>query len=351
MESYNNLIELRRAEKSTEEATQYRSMSRSRSQPETQHIYVDGNTSPPNTEGRSSFYGPSITRSPSPTSSAPKSESDDSNSDDEITDEADDDANGTKSKDQTDQATSDISVAERPAPRFFSRRRSSRSDTSDIAIHRESDRLLQMVPYRTRVSNGIRSDRLIPDRHGIDSDLKSATQEATKSVRLLLDKWTTSGSAPVSTILDEEAAREKNEALVEEPTIIFELTDIISPVRKPIIVEHQALNPIGTDHRNREDFRLMKINLIPPMIVDGITILPNIKMIICRSIVRLVHNKRISGAHLIHFLDHQINLEAKYWPQCGVRGVAFIIQKATNSSRYIMLISILSTYAHWYPHI
>ncbi len=81
-------------------------------------------------------------------------------------------------------------------------------------MHRESNVLLQMIPYKPKAPDRIRSDRLIPAGQGPDVNTKSVTQEATNSVRLLLDKWTTSGSAPISNVLDEEAAREKTEALV-----------------------------------------------------------------------------------------------------------------------------------------
>lgn len=71
-----------------------------------------------------------------------------------------------------------------------------------------------MVPYNPFGSGPLLSDRLIGSGHVADSGTTSVTQEVTKSVRALLDKWTTSGSAPISNILDEEAARENDEALV-----------------------------------------------------------------------------------------------------------------------------------------
>lgn len=71
--------------------------------------------------------------------------------------------------------------------------------------------LLQMIPYRPISSNPAnldRSGRLITYGPSIDNnfgnDTKPSMEEATKSVRLLLDKWTTSGSAPVAAILNEE---------------------------------------------------------------------------------------------------------------------------------------------------
>ena len=64
---------------------------------------------------------------------------------------------------------------------------------------RTSDLLLQMVPYRPTVN---RSDRLISAGPGPASlNPKSALDEAGQSVRLLLDKWTISGSTPVNNLL------------------------------------------------------------------------------------------------------------------------------------------------------
>lgn len=78
-------------------------------------------------------------------------------------------------------------------------------------IHQTSALLLQMVPYRPAASNS----RIISQPNGqiisttrssnaIETSPKPAMEEATKSVRLLLDKWTNSGSAPISDLLDED---------------------------------------------------------------------------------------------------------------------------------------------------
>ncbi|KAL9607493.1 MAG: hypothetical protein Q9167_007594 [Letrouitia subvulpina] len=77
-------------------------------------------------------------------------------------------------------------------------------------IHRESDLLLQMVPYRP-YSISIPSQNLIsgvPDPH---KPMISDVQNTTDIIRLLLNKWTISGSPPVSEVLNEEAARESKE--------------------------------------------------------------------------------------------------------------------------------------------
>lgn len=81
--------------------------------------------------------------------------------------------------------------------------------------HRASSLLLQMVPYTPRTSNAAHSEpwnRLISSGAGeavsMLTDAKPAMEEATNSVRLLLDKWTTSGSAPLSDMLIEESLKD-----------------------------------------------------------------------------------------------------------------------------------------------
>ena len=74
---------------------------------------------------------------------------------------------------------------------------------------RTSTLLLEMVPYKPRTSDTAyyhRPNYLISAKPSesarSNTDPKPAMEEATKSVRLLLDKWTTSGSAPVASLLD-----------------------------------------------------------------------------------------------------------------------------------------------------
>ena len=88
-------------------------------------------------------------------------------------------------------------------------------NTSKSGTHRASTLLLQMVPYRPIAPNPAKFDRsghlitIGPSRHTrLETDSKLAMEEATKSVRLLLDKWTTSGSGPVSAMLNEKATRD-----------------------------------------------------------------------------------------------------------------------------------------------
>ncbi|KAL6718674.1 hypothetical protein ACLMJK_002908 [Lecanora helva] len=83
---------------------------------------------------------------------------------------------------------------------------------------RTSELLLQMIPYKSddsRMSYLKSSNRLISDRDqtmpGIEARPKPAIEEATQSVRLLLDKWTNSGSAPIADVLDAEDARNSRE--------------------------------------------------------------------------------------------------------------------------------------------
>ena len=68
--------------------------------------------------------------------------------------------------------------------------------------------LLQMIPYRPNTLR-ISHNRLLAAGPETDIGPKPAMQEATTSARLLLDKWTTIGSAPISDVLDEETKREE----------------------------------------------------------------------------------------------------------------------------------------------
>lgn len=239
-ESYNNLMTLRRAEQ-TEADTRYQHMSRDDSHTVVLNPYGDGSTFPSDVTGVSNAFEPPVTLSPSPTSNASGSDNEDSNSDGEAGDgDIDQEEPGPKGDDPD---TDGLKSGPSSKPRF------SYDDFGGPSIHRESNLLLQMVPYRLGGPERIASDRLISDGQGPDSGTKSATEEATNSVRLLLDKWTTSGSAPVSNILDEEAAREKDEALVGGPSLVIGLADINSPVSWTISVELQTHNSIGTDGR------------------------------------------------------------------------------------------------------
>ena len=213
-ESYDDLIALRRAEQSNEGDRRPLIIDSS---------YRDGNTFPSDPVNRSNAAEPPMTWSPSPTSNASKSK-DEEEDEDSSTNDLDDhddqnDVTSTTSRTRNDRNHTgpkrDASSAKALSSGVPLQSRPSYNDSSAPDIHRESNLLLQMVPYRPADSQPILSDRLISDWHGPDeSDPTSTTQEVAKSVRLLLDKWTTSGSAPISNILDEEAAREGDEASV-----------------------------------------------------------------------------------------------------------------------------------------
>ena len=162
---------------------------------------MDGSTFQSDPMSGYSAFEPPITRSPSPTSNDHGADDKESNTDSEGHDDDHDDVssikadNGAGPNRKTSHATGPISGIPYSYP------------------FRESNLLVQMVPYNPFGTGPLLSDRLIGSGHVTDSGTTSATQEVTKSVRALLDKWTTTGSAPISNILDEEAARE-NEALV-----------------------------------------------------------------------------------------------------------------------------------------
>ena len=220
-ESYNNLMTLRRAERSTEAEVRNQAMPGGGS-----HSVIHGDAGTYST-GVPNAFEPSITRSESPTSHISKSDNEESDFDAWADD---DDINGISSTKPTDQndhdgpgLKRDNSNAEDVISELPSKPSLSHLNSSDPDVHRESNLLLQMVPYRPGGPDPICSDRLLSDGQDPDSGTKSVTEKATNSVRFLLDKWTISGSAPVSNILDEEAAREKDEASVGGPSLVSSL--------------------------------------------------------------------------------------------------------------------------------
>lgn len=200
---------------------------------------------------------------PSPTVNATKSDDEDSITVDGSDDDDDhNDVNSMKSKDQNaddgaepkrDASSAEGSISGVPyRPRLFG------NDSSDLDAHRESNLLLAMVPYRPEGPDRKHSDRLISGGHGPDSGTTSTTREVTESVRLLLDKWTTSGSAPISNMLDEEAAREKDKASVGGPSPVLKLANIILSVSWRISTEFLNLNWRGTEGVHPQQPNLMK---------------------------------------------------------------------------------------------
>ena len=181
MESYNNLGELKRAEQSTEAEEQYQSTSRRISYPATQHIDDDPYLPFADPAGESNLHEPRIRRSPSPASRASDSENEGSNlgsetDDSENNDDHDDDANDDnshgradndiqKSRNQKDQDRSKIAGDRFSEDGWVSKvfqPQSSLSNGTTFTRHRESNFLLQMVPYRPRPLRQINYDRLIP---------------------------------------------------------------------------------------------------------------------------------------------------------------------------------------------
>lgn len=237
MENYNNLVELRRAEQLMEAEKQYQSMSGDDIHPPTHDPYGNGNIIMPNQRGRSSLHESRIVRSSSTASRTSKSENEGSNSDDEANDDednSDDDENDSgddDNDDEDDKATdgshefkiqndrhgtksmANASNEDGLVPKFSFRPQSFLPDGSGSATRPESSLLLQMVPYRPRPLQ-MNSDRLIHYKQDLHDDNKHLSQGATESVRLLLDKWTNSGSVPVSNILHEEIVKEKLELSV-----------------------------------------------------------------------------------------------------------------------------------------
>ena len=198
MESYNNLTELRCAEQAVEVEAKDQPFPATTAHPGIHDSHAQDSAIPAN--------APLVPRSPSPVSSDRKSEDENSSDDD---DEDDNEVDSTKATNEDDE--NDVGRA-----RNHLRAGGTVSRSSPYAIaspptsHQQSNLLLSMMPYRPRSRDSVGSGRLILARQGSASDPGSVTQ--TESVRKLLDKWTTSGSAAISNILDEEAANEKSEA-------------------------------------------------------------------------------------------------------------------------------------------
>ena len=214
-ENYDKLMALRHAEESTE-AEAHQPVFGDGSHPKVHNPHVADSTFLSDPIDVSNGFEPPVRRSSSPTPNAPESDHGDSSSED---DDDIDDVSSTKSQnDHGDTGPKDTTLDVKGViSRSSFKPRLSYNGSSDPVIYRESDLLLQMVPYRPRVPSPIRSDYLLAGGQDLDNSTETKTEEATNSVRLLLDKWTTTGSAPISNILDEEAAEEKHEASVERP--------------------------------------------------------------------------------------------------------------------------------------
>lgn len=219
-ENYDKVMALRNAEQSTEAEARCQPVPGDESHPKVQNPRVDDTTFPSNPIVVSNAFEPPTRRSPSPTPNASESGHGDSSS--EGSDDNDDVSNTKSENDHDDSGPKGIN----PGVKVMisgssSEPRVSYKDPSNSVVHRESDLLLQMVPYRPRGPQPIRPNHLLAGRQDPDNDTETTTEEATKSVRLLLDRWTSMGSAPISNILDEEAAQEKIEASVERPKDSF----------------------------------------------------------------------------------------------------------------------------------
>ena len=216
-ENYEKLMALRQAEQSTEAEALYQPMSGDGMHPTVLNPHVDDSTLPSDPIDLSTGLEPPTRRSSSATPNASESDHEDSDSDGDDIDN--DKTSSTKSQnDHGDTGPKGITVdVKGMISGSTSKPRLSYNDSSDPMVHRVSDLLLQMVPYRPRGPLTIRSDYLLAGGQDPDNGRETTTEEATKSIRLLLDKWTTMGSAPISNILDEETAQEKIEASVERP--------------------------------------------------------------------------------------------------------------------------------------
>ena len=184
MESYRNLTELKRAEDSA--------------------------------AAESMYSGPSPD-DPMPPPSTSNSEDEGKSSSDDESNESDDDNTNHDDGDDSDLRSRHLDFVPKPtnAQHQISRLTSAPKASKHIE-RRESNMLLQMVPYRPRARSSLRPDRLIQDLRNPDGNVQSSGQSAIESVRLLLDKWTAAGSIPFSDILSDEIAKEGIEQSVHK---------------------------------------------------------------------------------------------------------------------------------------
>lgn len=201
MENYNNLTELKYAEQVAEAEARDQPASMGGIPPGIHVPYGDSGNNVLNPIGRPNSYEPPMARAPSTNSSDSGSESEGAMSDDGAIAK---DVDHLPFKDESDQEDIDPTAVSNAKPSSY--------NALDPRAHRESELLLQMVPYTPNNYGPGRHNLLISSGQAPSSGKKSAAEEAIESVRLLLDKCTTSGSAPVSNILDEEAATAKNTA-------------------------------------------------------------------------------------------------------------------------------------------
>ena len=245
-ENYDKLMALRHAEESTEAEARYQSVSGDGSHPKVHNPHVNDSTFPSDPIDVSNAFEPPIRRSSSPTPNVSDSDHGGSSSEDGDGDDNDSISSPKSQNDHGDTGPKDTYFdANGIISGSSSKPQLSYNDSSDPVVHRESNLLLQMVPYRPRRPHPIRSDYLLAGGQDPDNCTETTAEEATKSVRLLLDRWTTTGSAPISNILDEEAAKEKLEALVERPYFLLELANIVSELAD----KRRGFNPPFDRHR------------------------------------------------------------------------------------------------------
>lgn len=200
LENYNNVTELQRAEQSAEAEV--------RRAPRPPRVIYQEPSAPGDPENR-------FSSSPPPRPLSPLDILSDSDEEGSDPDEALNDAKTAEPRHQAELEDTESPAGNAQTLNDFQRTAvqplAAFENSLEPRMHRASALLLQMVPYRPAASNPKhinQSNSLIyitpRGSNSVDTNLKFAKEEVTKSARLLLDKWTTSGSAPVSDLLAEE---------------------------------------------------------------------------------------------------------------------------------------------------
>lgn len=215
IENHNNVTELQHAEQCAEAEAL-------RDPPSPQPVLVERLSKPGNQDGRGPSRSTHLPPDMSPKASNESTASDSSESDDEEPAPETESETSKRTKSPQRKSTAKARSSDpNKAGKSWTSAVQPLSNFPKIMVYeqpRASSLLLQMIPYRPRMSHGVQrksSDFLLgggtDETNAPDTDSKPMMEEVTKSVRLLLDKWTTSGSEPVSDVLAEASKDSQHE--------------------------------------------------------------------------------------------------------------------------------------------
>ena len=205
IDNHDNLTILQRAEQNADAEIVHASSQGEKMNPKSLTAPDIPNSPSHNDDHKTSFESEDAAAFVLPVSGASKSGSEDGDFEDRNGNEADHVSSEHKnSRSRINSLNSGVGNND-PAQNSAGHQLSTYSGSARLGTSRTSALLLQMVPFQPRNLDPLyrkSSNRLISN--GPKFDTKPALEEATKSLRLLLDKWTISGFAPVAKTLDEK---------------------------------------------------------------------------------------------------------------------------------------------------